>query len=291
MELTMRTARALLAMVALTAVIGWSTAATATPGVEFQIDVLVGWNPPGTCSDGDNTAPNCLGFAGVGGFAGTATRLNWDNTTAAVDSYLGIGATPGTVPFPANVGDVGSIPTGSGTTSVFSEGAAVQTAQIRHTNNEIPDEDDDLASIVLSTSLVLRSGATVLVNLPLDITVNFQETTNEAPCANPPGNPLGSICDDVFTFIDVSADIPFQFDAGNGLETFVLHVRGLVDANGDSACTPFNGQVRCFTEEFDVTDRFVIAFVTQQQVPAPAALLLLGMGLVGMVAIRKRLSA
>ena len=280
----MRTARALLAIVALTAVIGWSSAATATPGTTFDIEVLVGWVPPGTCAAGTD----CLGFAGVGGFPGTSTRLNWDNQTGATDSYLGIGALPGFVPFPANVGNVGSIPTGSGTGIIVSEGAVVQTAQIRHTNNVIPDEDDFLASILLSTSLVLSSGGTELLNLPLDVLVNFEETSNTAPCADPPGNPLGSICDDVFTFASLSADIPFEF----GGETFILHIRGLVDAAGNPVCTPSGGgQVQCFTEEGAVTDRFVIAFVTQAaQVPAPAALLLLGMGLVG-IAVRKRLSA
>jgi hypothetical protein len=283
----MRTARALLAIVALTAVIGWSSAATATPGVEFQLDVRVGWVPPGECSDGNS---DCLGFAGVGGFVGTSTRLNWDNATAADDSFLGIGALPGTVPFPANVGEIGSIPTGTGIGGVIiSEGAAVQTAQIRHTNNVIPDDDDDLAEITLRTSLILRSGATELVNIPLDILVNFQETTNAPPCLND----IGPDCADVFTFINLFLDQDFQFDAGFGLETFTLHIRGLVDAAGNPACTAVNGQVQCFTEEGTVTDRFVIAFVTQQQVPAPAALLLLGMGLVGMagMAIRKRLFA
>lgn len=280
----MRTARALLAIVALTAVIGWSSAAMATPGTVFDIAVNVGWVPPGTCDAGTN----CLGFAGVGGFPGTFTRLNWDQQTADPDSFLGIGALPGFVPFPANVGAVGSIPTGSGTGTIVSEGAIVQTAQIRHTNNVIPDEDDFLASIVLSTSLILSSGGTELINLPLDVLVNFQETSNISPCANPPGNPLGSICDDVFTFIDLAADIPFQFSG----ETFILHIRGLVDGANNPVCTPSGGgQVQCFTEEDAVTDRFVIAFVTQAaQVPAPAALLLLGIGLVG-IAVRKRLSA
>src|SRR5688572_9618762 len=88
MEPTMRTVRALLAMAALAAVIGWSSTAMA---VTFNIEVSVGWvDATGTCSAGST----CLGFAGTGGFAGTSTRLNWDNASPGIDSSLLIGALP-----------------------------------------------------------------------------------------------------------------------------------------------------------------------------------------------------
>jgi PEP-CTERM motif len=279
----MRTARTLLAIAALAAVIGWSSAATA---VTFDLDVFVGFvDATGTCSAGST----CLGFAG--GDATTSTRLNWDNATNNTNSYLSIGALPDVIGFPPNVPPVGSpsvagIPTGTGTGTITDNNSIVRTAQIRHTNNVIPVEDNDLATITLDTLLTLSSGGNPVLTVPLSEFVTFQETANNSPC--PGANPFGSICDDVFTInIPIFADIPFS----SGGQDFILHIRGLVDANNQNACQADG--LTCFTAEGQQNDRFVIASlenVTEVDVPAPAGLLLLGMGLVGMV-IRKRLSA
>src|SRR5262245_3876437 len=94
-EPMMRTARVLMVMVALAAVIGWSSAATATT---FDVTVNVGFvDASGTCQvvPGGTLHTNCLGFAGTGGFTDTSTRLNWDNsTTGSIDSFLSVGALP-----------------------------------------------------------------------------------------------------------------------------------------------------------------------------------------------------
>jgi len=275
----MRIARAFIAGAAVAAVLGFWSTAQAAP---FLVEVFVGWEAPGTCNTDAGGA--CLGFAGTGGVVGTeGTRLNWDTRTPTiVDSYLAIGALPDVIGFPANVGNVGSIPTGSSTLGLIDVGDTVRTVQIRHTNNSLPNTQDFLASVTLRTLLRILSpdGLTEIIGVgtggDLDVAVNFVETANSAPCALPS---IGTPCDDVFTFVSLDAVIPFSFDNTQ----YLLLVQGLLDADGNPTCTPsvVLGEVDCFTQEGQANDRFVHITLFQVAVPAPASLLLLGLGMLG----------
>ena len=291
----MRTVKALMAVAAVAAVLGWSSMASA---VTFTVDVQVGWiNSTGTCTGGGSA---CLGFAGVGGFgAGTSTRLNWDAATVGdADSYLSIGALPLVIGFPAPTLVNPTPPTGSGTTTI-DPGQTVVTAEIRHTNNDI-ENTSFLANITLATLLTITApGGTVVIGDGINggdllIPVTFLETNNHplSGVCTQTSNTLGSTCDDQFTFFTLNADIPFSF----GGQDYILHVRGLLNPDlTTQACEDAGGgQVNCLTAESQINDRFVTITLELVSTPAPASLLLVGLGLLGagvLPIIRKRRSA
>src|SRR4030095_6578556 len=173
-------------------------------------------------------------------------------------------------------------PLGDATNRLSDVGQTIQTAQIQHINNILPNTEEFLATIQLQTDLKVLSpdGLTVLLDLPLNVDVTFIETDN----TNPP-----ACCPDVFTFIDIAGDFPFSFGGNN----YVLHVLWLVDENGLPACTEGTtpGTVNCLTNEAATNNRFVVASLEQLNtpVPLPSTLLLLGVGMLGMGAtLRKR---
>ena len=149
-----------MAVVALAGIVALAGPASA---VTFDVRVQVGWlNDTGTCNDSGTN--DCLGFNGAGGFgAGSSLQMNWDNTTDSIDSLLIVGALPETSAFP----------TGDATTTI-DPGQTIQTAQIRHVNNAIPQEQ--LYAVTVNfTWKDLRTGR-VLVDRR-----NFRQTTTYYP--------------------------------------------------------------------------------------------------------------
>jgi hypothetical protein len=244
--------------------------------VTFGIQIDVGFTDNVSCAP----PADCVAFSGVGGFPGTFTTMQWDQNTASdVNSFLQISALPDVVaPF-----------VGTATGTINDDGVDVRSLQITHTNNAIPAEDSNLATgQVLFNITIFEDGnpANVLFQAPALIDFSFDETFNQAnvaDCAAP--NPIGTACDDFFTFIALADSSTFTFEG----QTYNISTEGLVFANGAFACQPpVNGISQCFTGENQLNDRFVTVAITPVEVPAPATLLLLGLGLLGIGAANVR---
>lgn len=180
----------------------------------------------------------------------------------------------------------------------------VVIARIDHFNRVIDNEANSLFNINISANLLVKEdnvGEALIVSDANTVPISFREslnrTTGEASCDG--ANPLGSICDDVFTF-DTSqfANVPFMF---NGEDFFLqfglapvpecdtpagtigtIQIFQCDDFVAHKIAIDFQNGLAWAAEGFD--NAFLVTmFVTEERinVPAPAGLALLGLGLVG----------
>lgn len=253
--------------------------------------------------DLDGDTDGTFGTAGPGGCANGGTAANNPNGPATLDEPGRSGLLVTT--FDSNIN-------GKLTIAANGESNVVAIARLDHLNRIIDNESNALNFIDISAILNIRDeDGNLIVADANTVPIQFMETNNQlSPCTNTifpagvPINPLGgSGCNDMFAF-DVSdfANVEFTFLDEDWFIQFGL--RQVPECQDDSpADIPYAGGLikvfrctdghligldfangRAWAQEGFDNGIEVTMFITQEpiNVPAPAALSLLGLGLAGL---------
>ncbi len=206
------------------------------------------------------------------------------------DTEISWGATGGSTDVPGGNRSALFVDNTLSAGSVFTNGPIAPTTVVTHNNNSISASFATLTSAMLTTTLNLVAVDPALgqaFNDSITFNVNFFESPNVAGSCIPGS---ASVCDDIFVISFESLNNSFDFD-GDTYFVSVVTLGGALVPLPNATCAAAGAANGCFgftTPENEATSVPFGIMITTRPVPAPGALALMGLGLLGLGYSRRR---